>query len=56
MEHLFELTISHAEAVFSPELASLARHPHVLIPDTKALEKRQKEMKTLSSDIEQVCS
>ena len=55
MEHLFELTISHAEAVFSPELASLARHPHVLIPGI-ALGKRQKEMKTLSSDIEQVCS
>ena len=35
MDHFFELTSSHAKAVFSSELASLARHPYVLIPDTK---------------------
>ena len=57
VEPFFELTSSHAEAVLASELASLARHPYVLIPDTKALaEKRQREVKTLSSDIEQVCS
>ena len=56
VEPFFKLTSSHAKAVLSPELASLARHPYVLIPDTKELGgKKAIEGKTLSSDIEQVC-
>ena len=37
VEPFFELTSSHAEAVLASELASLARHPYVLIPDAKEL-------------------
>ena len=55
MNHFIELTSSHSKAVLSSELASLAHHPYVLIPDTKALGKEDKEKKTLSSGIEQVC-
>ena len=42
VEPFFELTSSHAKSVFSSELASLARHPYVLIPDAKALGKKGK--------------
>ena len=44
VEHFFELTSSHAKAVLSSELASLAHKLDVLVPDRKHLGKKAQRM------------